>query len=307
MTGRRPQVLVLGGSGLVGSRFVELTGERFDLEAPPHAALDVLDGHALATFLRASPAEVVLNATARADVDSSEAERGDLGGSVYRMNALVPGQLAELCGATGKHLVHLSTDYVFDGQQENRPYVETDPPNPLSWYAETKHQGELRVQATGLGASVVRVEMPFSPLGHHKLDFARLCASRLRTATEVVAVEDQRVTPVFLDDCVEALARIIERRPPGLMHVASADWTTPFDFARRIASELSLDHRLIRRERFERFATFRPAPRPRHSWLDIHGFEQAIGREVLRPVDDQVRAWAARLAWRTHTSTGDRR
>ena len=290
--------VILGGSGLVGSRFVELTGERFQAVAPSHAALDVLDEGGLGRFLAEQRPDVVVNLTACADVDRAEAERGDVGGAVYRINALLPGRLAALCAELGAYLVHVSTDYVFDGQQDDRPYVETDEPRPLSWYAQTKHAGEQAVLDSGAAACVARIEMPYSPRQHHKLDFARLCVSRLRTGTEVVGVVDQRITPVFLDDAVEALARLAEARADGVFHVAAASWTTPYDFARAVATALDLDTQLIVQERFARFATFRPAPRPQHSWLDVGKFEREIGPGVLRSVDASLSAWAAQILGR---------
>jgi dTDP-4-dehydrorhamnose reductase len=292
-------VVVLGGSGLVGSRFVELTGGRFDgLVAPSHADLDVLDEGGLSRFLAERRPDVVVNLTACADVDRAEAERGDTGGTVYRMNALLPGRLAQVCGELKTYLLHVSTDYVFDGQQDDRPYVETDAPRPLSWYAQTKHAGERAVLDSGAAASVARIEMPYSPRPHHKLDFARLCVSRLRSGTEVVGVVDQRITPVFLDDAVEALARLAEARAEGIFHLAAATWTTPYEFAHAAATALDLDTQLIVQERFERFATFRPAPRPQHSWLDVAKFEREIGPGVLRGVDESLSAWAAHILGR---------
>jgi dTDP-4-dehydrorhamnose reductase len=292
-------VVILGGSGLVGSRFLELTGDRFEAVAPSHAALDVLDEAGLSGFLAERRPEVVVNLTACADVDRAEAERGDTGGNVYRMNALLPGRLATLCGELNSYLLHVSTDYVFNGRQDDRPYVETDEPRPLSWYAQTKHAGEQAVLDSGASACVARIEMPYSPRWHHKLDFARLCVSRLRTGTDVVGVVDQRITPVFLDDGVEALARLAEARAEGVFHVAAASWTTPYDFARAVATALNLDSQLIVQERFERFATFRPAPRPQHSWLDVGKFEREIGPRVLRGVDESLSAWAAQILGRT--------
>ena len=303
----KPRVLVLGGTGLVGSRFVGLTADRFDVQAPPHARLDVLDDAGLNAYLDQTPADAVVNLVACADVDRSEAERGDRDGSVYRVNTTLPGRLAELCGRRGVYLLHVSTDYVFDGTKDDGPYTEADPPRPLSWYAQTKHEGEQEVLASGASASVVRIEMPYSARWHRKLDFPRLCVTRLRAGTEVLGVIDQRITPVFLDDCVEALARVVEQRAQGLLHVAAADWTTPFDLAQAVAAALRLDASLIRREQFERFATFRPAPRPRHSWLAIEKFEREVGRGVLRGVQESVRAWAAQLGGRRQAPAAEPR
>jgi dTDP-4-dehydrorhamnose reductase len=263
-----------------------------------HAALDLMDEAGLSRFLAEQRPEVVVNLTACADVDRAEAERGDTSGTVYHINALLPGRLAALCGELNSYLLHVSTDYVFDGQQADRPYLETDAPRPLSWYAQTKQAGERAVLDSGSAACVARIEMPYSPRPHHKLDFARLCVSRLRTGTEVVGVVDQRITPVFLDDAVEALARLAEARAEGVFHVAAATWTTPYEFARAVATALNLDTGLIIQERFERFATFRPAPRPQHSWLDVGKFEREVGAGVLRGVDESLGAWAAQVLGR---------
>src|SRR5436190_12310713 len=109
----RQPLLVLGGSGLVGAALLALWHDRFELIAPSHADLDVLDLQALTSFLEHTPADVVVNLAAWADVDAAEAERGHTDGPVYRMNVTYPGQLAELCRLLDKHLVHVSTDYVF--------------------------------------------------------------------------------------------------------------------------------------------------------------------------------------------------
>ena len=105
-------VVVLGGSGLVGSRVLELWAETgtANVVAPTHADLDVLDEQALKAFLRQTDAPVVLNFAAWAEVDAAEAERGDQNGQGFSLNAKYPGRLASLCGELKKYLVHVSTD-----------------------------------------------------------------------------------------------------------------------------------------------------------------------------------------------------
>jgi dTDP-4-dehydrorhamnose reductase len=290
------EVLVLGGSGLVGSGVQRRWAGRSVLVAPSHAQLDVLDARAVETFLHQSHAEVVLNLAAWADVDGAEPEKGDFGGRVYQLNVSHPQRLAQLCGELRKHLVHISTDYVFDGTRAERPYVEDDATNPLGWYAETKRLGEQAILESGTPACIARIEMPFTGAEHvSKLDFARLCAGRLAAGQAIQGVTDQRVTPVFLDDAVDALWRLIEARYKGIVHVAAASWTTPYEFARAIAQRLHLDQGLVQAEPFERFAPRRPARRPQHPWLDVASFTRAFGQGILRSVDEELDAWAAQL------------
>jgi dTDP-4-dehydrorhamnose reductase len=291
-------VVVLGGSGLVGSRVLELWSEDMlaNLLAPTHADLDVLDGEALKTFLRQTDAPVVLNLAAWADVDAAEPERGDLHGPVYGLNVVHPGRLASVCGELGKYLVHVSTDYVFDGTSTERPYREGDATNPLGWYAQTKELGERRVLDSGTRACVVRIEMPFTARAHPRSDFARICLTRLGAGELIMGVEDQRITPVFLDDVVHALRLIACERFAGIVHVAATDWTTPYGFARSIAQRLGLNTGLVHPQQFEIFAAGRAAPRPQHSWLDVSLFAESFGRHVLRPGDAQLDAWINQLA-----------
>src|SRR5688572_17821390 len=150
-------ILILGGSGFVGSRVLQLWSTDLEVVAPTHAELDVLDWAALAGYLRDSRATSVLNLVAWADVDGAEGQRGDHTGRVYQLNAELPGRLAQLCAQLDKRLVHLSTDYVFDGDNDQRPYREDDPTRPLCWYAETKLRGEQAALGAGDGVGVVRI------------------------------------------------------------------------------------------------------------------------------------------------------
>ena len=288
-------VLVVGGSGLVGSRLVELWTRRFDITAPAHGQLDVLDDTALLELVAGSDAQVVVNLAAWADVDAAESELGDERGVVYRLNAAYPGRLAELCARYSKYLVHVSTDYVFDGTQAAAPYQENDPTNPLCWYARTKLTGEQHVRQANGSACIARIEMPFTARPHRKRDFARTCLARLQSGQELVGVTDQRITPVLLDDAVEALARLAQQRVSDIVHVAAASWTTPYEFARSIALKTGCDPQLVKPTTFESFASQRPARRPQHSWLDVRHAQSLIGQSVLRSIDEQLDAWAAQL------------
>jgi dTDP-4-dehydrorhamnose reductase len=292
------KLVVLGGSGLVGTRVLELWADQAELDvvAPSHAELDVLDPAAVADFLRRTDAPVVLNLAAWADVDGAEAELGDQEGRVYALNVDHPARLASLCAELGTHLVHVSTDYVFDGTSAERPYREADATHPLAWYAQTKQLGERRVLESGAQVCVARIEMPFTARPYPKRDFARLCLGRLIAGESIVGVEDQRITPVFLDDVAKALRLITAERFTGIVHVAAADWTTPYQFARSIAQRLGLDTDLVHPEQFENFAARRAARRPQHSWLDVSLFAEVFGRDVLRTSEAQLEAWVNQLA-----------
>ena len=284
------EILLLGGSGLVGSSLRRHW--RDEIIAPGHAEVDVLDTQALADCLQRSRASAVVNAIAWADVDGAEAERDNTQGRVYALNVDFPQRLAVMCRQFDKHLVHISTDYVFDGTNAERPYVETDPTHALCWYAETKLRGEAAVLNSRAPVCVARIEMPFTGHNHPKRDLARTIVARLEAGQTIQGVTDQRITPVFLDDAANAIRQLVESRYNGIIHVAAAGWTTPFEFARSIARRLALNVDLIREETFERFGTTRPARRPQHSWLDVSLFESTFGAGILKPVEAQLDVWA---------------
>ncbi len=248
--------MVLGGSGLVGSRVLDLWADDIELIAPTHAELDILDDRALTAFLTETQAPVVVNLAAWADVDGAEPERGNRDGRVYAF----------------------------------------DPTGPLCWYAETKLEGEQGVLGSSAQACVARIEMPFSAQPHRKQDLARLCLARLGRGEPMVGVVDQRITPVFLDDAVRALGQIKEVRFTGTIHVAAAGWTTPYLFIRAIAARMGLSADLVTAETFADFAPKRPARRPQHSWLDVSCFEEHFGRDILRGPEAELDAWVEQVS-----------
>jgi dTDP-4-dehydrorhamnose reductase len=289
-------VVVFGGAGFVGSRVLELWGGGRDLVAPTHAELDVLDIEAVAALLDATRPAAVLNLAAGAHVDAAEAERGNHNGRVYALNSKFPAQLASLCAERNVHLVHVSTDYVFDGTQAARAYREEDLPNPLSWYGETKLRGEQLVREAHPGACVARIEMPFSGRTHPRTDFARTCLTRLEAGQTIAGVRDQRITPVFLDDAINALDVLVRHKYSGIVHVAATDWTTPYDYARSIAERLGLNTDLVQSTTFEAFGATRPARRPRYSWLDVTRFSEQVRPDLLRSFDEELDAWLSQLS-----------
>jgi dTDP-4-dehydrorhamnose reductase len=284
-------VAVIGGSGLVGSVLVERWANRAELVAPPHAELDVLDARALEAFLEGTRCDAVVNLAAWANVDGAEPEKDDTNGTVYRLNVAFPGQLAEACQRFGKYLIHISTDYVFDGTSADAPYKEHDTTRALCWYAETKLRGEHAVLKANSTACVARIEMPFTGRDRPKRDLARTIVARLQQGQTIQGVTDQRITPVFLDDAADALWRLTAARYSGLIHVAASDSTTPYGLAIGLANRVGLPSELVVPDTFERFSTTRPALRPQHSWLDVTRFTELFGPGILRSVDDELTAW----------------
>jgi dTDP-4-dehydrorhamnose reductase len=276
------KLLILGGSGLVGSRFIELTKDQFEVDSPSHNDLDLLNSVEIANYLANSEADVVLNLVAITNVDNCQDEDDDKDGNVYKLNSIVPQVLAQECQKTGKHLVHVSTDYVFDGSKDDSPYTEDDAPNPVNWYGKTKRWAEEFVLEVNSNFSIVRPEMPYSSVFAKRKDFARFFLDSLKEGKEIKAIEDQQITPVYVDFAVMAFAKIIEEKAGGIWHIASADSITPFEFAKEVAIQANLDSSKIVPVKFDEFNAGRKAPRPHHSWMSVKKFEERFGTDILK-------------------------
>lgn len=265
VTGARGQL----GTALV--RHLEARGE--PLRAFGHE-LDVADEAALGAALDAGPApDVLVNAAAFTKVDRCEVEPEQ----AERINARAPGLLARLARERGAGLVHVSTDYVFDGRLR-RPYREDDPPAPLGVYGRTKLAGERAVREAMPQALVVRTSWVFG----RGRNFVAAVLEKGRAAASggeaLRVVDDQWGRPTSAWDLAAGLVALVEREATGLYHLANRGEATWWDLARA-----ALDHAGLRDVPVERISTASlelAAPRPAWSVLDL---EKARGLGVALP------------------------
>lgn len=284
------KILVLGGSGLVGSRFIELNPD-YEIVAPSHSELDLLNIESLKAYLENSDAEIILNFAAFTNVDAAEEEKDNKEGNVYKLNVTLPKTLAQHSSSINKYLIHISTDYIFDGTKSS-PYTEDDTPNPVNWYGKTKMLGEDVVKESGANYLIVRPEMPYSSHFEKKLDIARIFVKMLKEGKEINGVSDQKITPVYVDSLVAGLQKLIEARANGIYHLASTDSTTPYDFALLIAEKFNLDKSLVKAVTFADYNQTRPAKRPQNSYLNVSKFESEFGKGILTTVRESIEEFA---------------
>ncbi len=289
------KALVLGGSGLVGSRFLELKSGVSELVSPSHQDFDLLDFEKYSEVIKQINPEVIVNFAAFTNVDKAEEEKDDTEGVVYKLNVLVPKKLSVISRELGIRFIHLSTDYVFDGMKSNSPYIEEDLTNPLSWYAKTKDLGEKEICEVGVNYAIVRIEMPFSVKFDKKKDIARTFLGLLKEGNEIIAINDQKITPTFVDYGVEAISLLFGQNTEGIFHIASTNHTSPYEFAKIIAREFNLSEDLIKPISFEKFSNTRPAKRPRDSWLCVEKFEKQFGRNILKTIEESIKEFKTNL------------
>ena len=277
--------LILGAGGMLARG---LSAIRPGARALGIDELDVTDSAALARAI-VPGVSVVWNAAADTRVDLCESDPSHLA-----VNDVAVGEMARLCRDAGALLVHVSTDYVFDGRP-GRPWREDDPVAPVNAYGRGKLGGELRALASGAEVLVVRTSWVFAPGGVNFVDtMLGLAASG---KGELKVVDDQRGRPTYAPDLARALARLVEVGARGLVHFANAGETTWFGLAKEALARGGYPHvRLVPCATSE---LPRPAARPANSVLDTTRYEALTG-EAPRPfteaLDDhlRVRAEAAR-------------
>jgi dTDP-4-dehydrorhamnose reductase len=232
------RVLITGGGGQLASDLQELLSGSAELRTPPHAELDVTDEQAVADAFAELRPDTVFNCAAfhNLDVCEREVDRS------FEVNARAVKALAERCREAGSKLVHMSTNYVFDGRGE-RPYREDDLPAPRSAYAISKLAGEHMALAYAPDALVVRTAGLYGRHGGASKggSFVTRMLARAREQGELRVVIDQRLTPTYTGDLAQALVKAVGDRAAGVRHVTNGGECSWHEFTLEIMRLADLD------------------------------------------------------------------
>ncbi len=228
------KVLVIGSSGLVGSRFIELAKDKFDIIPVDRQQIDITDKESIKNFFSGGGFEVVVNLAAYTDVAGAEKETGDQNGITWKLNVLAPRYLAEASKEYKKFFIHFSTDFVFEGLEDSKGPFDEDTilPNDnknLCWYGWTKNRGEVEVSNVGTPHAIVRIANPFRSEFSGKTDFIRKILDLYDQKNLFPLFTDQIITPIFVDDITDPLTKIIDDSLEGNFHIVSADTGSYFE------------------------------------------------------------------------------
>lgn len=259
------RILVTGAAGMLGAD-VRRVGERagHELVLLDLPELDITDERAVFALYERERPEATINCAAWTNVDGAETNRE----AAQAVNAQGAGNLARAAASIGSPLLHISTDYVFDGTApldadgQPRPYVESDPTGPRSVYGETKLAGERQVLDASRSHTVVRTAWLYG------IDGPNFVATMLRLAGErdaVQVVDDQIGSPTWSGHLAPAIVGLLERSVSGLVHLTGAGQVSWNGFAKEIFRQAEVDCRV---EAVSSEQMARPAPRPAFSVLD---------------------------------------
>lgn len=270
-------ILVTGADGQLGREMqIASRGSRnrfiFTDIAGEHERLDITDPQAIADIVRENHVNVIVNCAAYTNVDKAETDPE----TANLLNNIAAGNLADAMKAVNGTLIHISTDYVFQGDR-NIPCREDWPTEPLGVYGKTKLAGEKSIEATGCASIIIRTAWLYSPFGKN---FVKTMRDLTSSRESLKVVFDQVGTPTYAGDLAEAICHIIETGQldkTGTYHFSNEGVCSWFDFAKAIC-EMSGNTCDIRPCHSDEFPS--PVARPHFSVLDKTKIKQTFGIRI---------------------------
>ena len=292
------RVLICGSNGLLGQRLALTLGHASDYEVlnTSHHRSFVLDHHLfdytqlditnkgdVKSLVSSFRPDVIVNAAALTNVDACETQRE----LAWKVNVIGVENLVEVARRINSALIHISTDYVFDGKSGS--YKETDRVNPINYYGKTKLAGENIIIAGGVPSAILRAIVVYGTGINVKNNFALWVVNSLQAQKSIRCVIDQKSNPTHVSDLAAGIVKVIERERTGLYHIGGADTVSRYEFASKISEIFGLDGSLISKASSNDLQ--QTAPRPlltslvtlkARSELDLHPMSVAQGAETLK-------------------------
>jgi len=266
------KILVTGGDGQLGNALRKFAGDYkghvfsfIDIHD-----LDLTDSFRMATYFADHKPHVLINCAAYTAVDKAESEPE----KAMAVNAIVPGEMAKICSKAGIRMVHISTDYVFDGKSFT-PYRENDPVNPVSVYAKSKMEGEVRILQENVRGIIIRTSWLYSEYGQN---FVKTILKKGKELGKLRVVYDQVGGPTYAGDLARAILDILPEvaatNSMDIYHYADEGVISWFDLAHAII-EISGIQCILEPIESKDFPT--PATRPSYSVFNKTRFKERFG------------------------------
>ncbi len=236
MVTKDTRIAILGGTGMLGSDLVDSCKQHFfDVIVFDLPEFDIRNSQQLKQAVGA--ADIIVNCAAYTDVDGAETEAE----MAYQVNAEAVGRLGAIVQDSDKWLLHISTDFVFDGRLD-APYVETDLPNPINEYGKSKLAGEQLLVESGCRHCIIRIEWTY---GVHGDNFVKKIIQRAKTAETVKVIDDQIGSPTATTEVADIICKILPKTPTGIFHFANAGYVSRYEMAKFIIDKLSTNVNLL--------------------------------------------------------------
>ena len=269
------RIAILGGRGMLGTDLAKICRqEGFDVKVFDLPEFDVTHSRQLKEAV--DSAKIIINCAAYTNVDGAESE-ADL---AYQVNAEAVGRLGDLVKEANAWLVHISTDFVFDGRLD-KSYVEMDLPNPINEYGRSKLAGEQLLGHSGCRHCIMRVEWTYGSAGKN---FITKLIKRARADKVLKIVDDQTGSPTATTEVANVICKLLRIKPEGVFHFASAGYVSRYGMAEFIFDKLSMDVNLLACKTSDYASA---AARPLNSRFDCS--------KIKALLDEPIKSWQVPL------------
>lgn len=269
------KILVTGSNGLLGRKLVELIEKEpgIKLLATNRSTLDVTDLLMTKRVVDQFKPDVIINAAAMTQVDECELNKE----KCWKQNVDSVKNLVEVCKENNIYLVHVSTDFIFNGKEG--PLAESAVPDPVNFYGESKVEGEHIILTSGLPASIIRTVLVYGVTSDMSRSNIVLWVKKsLEEGKPIRVVNDQFRTPTLAEDLAMGCLLAAKKKAAGIFHVSGYEMMTPYDIAIRTADFFGLDKRLITPTDASEFT--QPARRPARTGFIIDKARRVLGYEA---------------------------
>lgn len=230
-------LLGTGLSGLVGSKLVNDFSHKYAFQNldlhNPEQPVDITQYDDVIAALTNSPAKFVLHFAAFTDVTKAWEQQGDKSGIAYQVNVTGTENIVKAAEATGKHVIHISTAYVFNGEKDSL-YTEKDAMSPIEWYGQTKAWAEEKVTGSTARWTILRIDQPFRSDPFAKVDTAHRVLTGLQTGKLYPQFTNHYFGPTFVDDFAKVIDWVVRTTATGLYHASSGEKWSDYDFAQAL-------------------------------------------------------------------------
>lgn len=249
------KIIITGSNGLLGQNLLSLLleekeiyqvigfsrgGNRSGRDDFAYHDVDITDAKKLRTLVLGIRPDVIINTAAMTNVDACEADKENC----YLLNVEAVQQLTTLCSAIDTHLIHLSTDFIFDGK--NGPYAEEDAPNPLSYYGLTKLQSEEILTKSTIDYTILRTILVYGIVVEmSRSNIVLWVKESLEKGNPITIVDDQYRMPTYVEDLALACKLSIDKKATGVFHISSNQLLSIYEIGQEIATAFDLDKSLI--------------------------------------------------------------
>lgn len=283
-------LLGTGLNGLVGSKFVADFANEYDFDNLDTRNItrpvDITNEKQVLSVISNSEAKSLIHMAAFTDVTGAWQQTGDENGLCYQVNVKGTENLVKACAQTGKHLIYLSTAYVFDGKKEEM-YVETDQTNPIEWYGKTKALAEEIVQNSGIDWTILRIDQPFRNDSFEKIDTLHRILEGIKNNKLYPQFTDHYFGPTYINDLAKIIDYVIRQKVTGLYHASSGESWSDFEFAQFINETFDLKFDLQKGSLAEYLKTSN-RPYQKNTALNIDKLKLGLDFE-LKSIKDAIR------------------